>query len=106
MVKQPNQWIRGSFNVCIPVVVRPARSRTGCPAPVPTKFVVRCAMPHKLAEARYPGSVDEQLGCEVGTYAWMQAHCPDVLIPHLYGFGFSDHTHICQPDPSLPHPSQ
>jgi hypothetical protein len=27
-------------------------------------------------------------------YAWMQHQCPDVRIPHLYGFGFSDHRHV------------
>ena len=101
VVEQPSQWIRGSFNVCIPVEVRHAHPSTTHPAPVPTKFVVRCAMPHKLAEARYPGTVDEKLGCEVGTYAWMQAQCPDVRILHLYGFGFSDHSNVGQLTASL-----
>ncbi|KAL6869397.1 hypothetical protein ACO1O0_000722 [Amphichorda felina] len=48
-------------------------------------------MPHKLAEEQYPGTVDEKLGCEVGAYVWMKWNCSDVRIPHLYGFGFSDH---------------
>jgi hypothetical protein len=55
---------------------------------------MRCPMPHKLAEARYPGTVDEKLSCEVGTYAWMQETSPDVPIPHLFGFGFSDGRHV------------
>ncbi|KAK3900359.1 hypothetical protein C8A05DRAFT_45791 [Staphylotrichum tortipilum] len=80
-VAPPGQWIRDSFNVCIPVAIRPG-------------LMVRCAMAHKLAEARYPGTIDEKLGCEVGTYAWMQAQCPEVRIPHLYGFGLSDHSHF------------
>jgi hypothetical protein len=31
------------------------------------------------------GTVDEKLGCEIGTYTWMQDWCPDIYIPHLYG---------------------
>ncbi|KAF4513689.1 hypothetical protein G6O67_000930 [Ophiocordyceps sinensis] len=50
----PCEWIRGRFNVCIPV---------------------------KLAEAQYPGTVDEKLSCEVATYAWMQENCSDIRIP-------------------------
>ncbi|OBT57788.1 hypothetical protein VE04_01636 [Pseudogymnoascus sp. 24MN13] len=51
-------------------------------------------MPHKLAEVKYPGTVDEKLSSEVGTYAWIQHQCPDIRIPHLYGFGFFDHRHF------------
>ncbi|KAE9977793.1 hypothetical protein EG328_001826 [Venturia inaequalis] len=80
------QWLRGSFNVCIPVQVK---SGTSC-----RKFILRCPMPHKLAESRYPGTVDEKLRCEVGTYAWMQSTCSDVRIPFLYGFGFSNQRHF------------
>jgi len=81
-----DQWIRGSFNVCIPVEVRSASFNKN--------LIFRCPMPHKLAEARYPGTVDEKLSSEVGTYAWMQEHCPDIPIPQLYGFGFSDSRHV------------
>lgn len=79
-------WIRGSFNVCIPVEVA---SGSIC-----RKFILRCPMPHKLAEKRYPGTVDEKLSCEVGTYAWMQSACIDIRIPFLYGFGFSNQRHV------------
>ncbi|PVH73959.1 hypothetical protein DL98DRAFT_519593 [Cadophora sp. DSE1049] len=51
-------------------------------------------MPHKLAEAKDPGTVDEKLSYEVETYAWMQHQRPDIRIPYLYGFGFSDHCHF------------
>ncbi|KKK15094.1 hypothetical protein AOCH_005603 [Aspergillus ochraceoroseus] len=36
-----------------------------------------------------PGNGDEKVLCEAGTYAWLQDNCPDVPIPHLYGFGLS-----------------
>jgi len=48
-------------------------------------------MPHKLAKAKYPGTVDEKLSSKVGTFVRMQNQCPDVRIPHFDGFGFSDH---------------
>ena len=80
------RWLRGSFNVCIPIEVQ-SRSLS-------RKLMFRCAMPYKLAEADYPGTVDEKVSCEVGTYAWMQEKCNDVRIPFLYGFGFSDHRHV------------
>jgi hypothetical protein len=81
-----DRWIRGNFNVCIPIEVRSAGFNKN--------LVFRCPMPHKLAEAKYPGTVDEKLSSEVGTYVWMQEHCPDIPIPRLYGFGFSDNRHV------------
>jgi len=79
-------WVRGGFNVCIPVKVVPPPSSSSVAKQI---LLIRCPLPYKLAEARYPGTVDEKLRSEVGAYAWMQEHCPDVRIPHLYGFGFS-----------------
>jgi hypothetical protein len=55
---------------------------------------MRCPMPHKLAEDRYPRTVDERLSCGVGTYAWMQENSPSVPIPRLFGFGFSNGRHV------------
>lgn len=85
-VLERHTWIRGGFNICVLVDVEAGeRSR---------KVVFRCAMPHKLAEAQHPGTVDEKVSCEVGAYVWMQEKCPHVRIPHLYGFGFSDGRHV------------
>ena len=81
-----DQWIRGSFNVCIPIEVRSAGFNQ--------KFIFRCPMPHKLAEATYPGTIDEKLSSEVGAYVWIQEYCPDIPIPQLYGFGFSNNRHV------------
>ncbi|PKS08632.1 hypothetical protein jhhlp_005019 [Lomentospora prolificans] len=89
VVADPRRWIRGSFNVCIPIEVQSTTSPC-------RKLLLRCAMPHKLAEAKYPGSIDEKMGCEVGAYAWMQERCSTIRIPNLYGFGFSDHSHSLQ----------
>lgn len=79
-----DHWIRGSFNVCAMVQVQSSGQ----------KLVFRCPMPHKLAEARYPGSVDEKSSCEVGAYAWVEEHCPEIRTPHLFGFGFLDGQHF------------
>ena len=87
-VRAQEEWIRGSFNVCIPIEVR-----SKC---FHKKLIFRCPMPHKLAEAKYPGTVDEKLSSEIGTYVWMRDRCPDVRIPHLYGFGMLP----CFPPPS------
>ena len=88
-IAQQHQWMRGNFNVCVPVEVQSPGSYH--------KLILRCAMPHKLAEAHNPGSMDEKTGCEVGAYAWIQERCPDIRIPHLYGFGFSDQRHVRLP---------
>ena len=88
IVADSHQWIRGSFNICIPIEVK-SQSPGSC-----RKVMLRCAMPYKLAEAANPGSVDEKTSCEVGTYAWIQERCPDIRIPHLYGFGFCNHRHV------------
>jgi hypothetical protein len=85
-IEPRDQWIRGGFNVCVPVEVQLRGAYR--------RLIFRCPMPHKLAETRYPGTVDEKLSCEMGTYVWMQDWCADVRIPYLYGFGFSDHRHV------------
>ncbi|KAK0732916.1 hypothetical protein B0T26DRAFT_736057 [Lasiosphaeria miniovina] len=60
-----DRWIRGGFNMCVPVdVVQPRRARRARRA----RFIFRCPMPHKLAKHTYPGTVGEKLGCEVATY--------------------------------------
>ncbi|PNY27307.1 Aminoglycoside phosphotransferase [Tolypocladium capitatum] len=41
-------------------------------------------MPHKLAEHRYPGTIDEK----------MQEYCADIRILSLYAFGFRDGSHF------------
>jgi hypothetical protein len=50
LVLSQSTWIRGSFNVCVPVEVKET------PGSASRKVLMRCAMPHKLAEATYPGT--------------------------------------------------
>lgn len=84
-----DRWIRGSFNVCIPLQIQHGLAWK--------KYMFRCPMPHKFAEARFPSTIDEKLSCEAATYIWMQTHCADVRIPHLYAFGFSDQRRVSLP---------
>ncbi|PMD14764.1 hypothetical protein NA56DRAFT_664488 [Hyaloscypha hepaticicola] len=92
IVNAEDQWIRGSFNVCIPIEVRSTRFHK--------KLMFPCPMPHKLAEAKYPSTVDEKLSSEVGMYVIMLFECLDIRIPHLYGFGFL--TTTIGPNPYIP----
>jgi hypothetical protein len=85
-VLEQSTWIQGGFNICVPIEANLGN--------LSKKLIFRCPMPHKLAENIYPGTVDEKLSCELGAYMWMQDKCPDIRIPHLYGFGFSDSRHV------------
>jgi hypothetical protein len=76
-------WIHGSFNVCIRVDVD---GRGGYPG---KQAMIRFPLPYRIGEDCCPGNADEKVRCEVGTYAWLQENCPTVPIPRLYGFGLS-----------------
>lgn len=72
-----NEWIHGSFNVCVPIYVNDEK-----------KVIIRFPLPYKIGESTHPGNAEEKLRCEVATYAWIQSHCPSIPIPRLWGFGF------------------
>ncbi|KAK9438802.1 Aminoglycoside phosphotransferase [Metarhizium brunneum] len=78
-VALPQDWIRGKFNVCIPIEVKSRR--------LGRRVLMRCPMPFALRDS---ASLDEKLRGEVGAYLWMQEHCPDIRIPQLYGFSTSN----------------
>ncbi|KAJ6008457.1 hypothetical protein N7540_012433 [Penicillium herquei] len=85
-VADVEDWLHGSFNVCIPVTIEnwKARSQPG------SRVLVRLPLPHRLGEEFRPGNCDEKIRCEAGTYAWIEENCPDVPIPRFYGFATSD----------------
>lgn len=85
-VLPPESWIQGGFNICVLVEVNSGGFAK--------RLVFRCPMPHKLAEDRYPGTIDEKVRCEVATYVWMQEYCADIRIPGLLAFGFRDGSHV------------
>ena len=82
-IADPEQWMRGSFNICIPV------DTNGCGRRPGRQAIVRFPLPYRVGDVPCPGNADEKILCEAGTYAWLQANCPDVPIPYLYGFGLA-----------------
>ncbi|KAE8152478.1 hypothetical protein BDV25DRAFT_150937 [Aspergillus avenaceus] len=76
-VADEEDWLSGSYNVCIPVYIDP---------PSEQAVLVRIPLPYKIGEENHPGNVDEKLRCEVATYIWIHENCPTVPIPSLYGF--------------------
>lgn len=83
-------WIWGKFNICVPVRVESSKFKG--------TVMMRFPKPYALAESYYPGSIEEKLRAEVGAYSWFQQKCPDIRIPHLYGFGIANRhfTHQAQ----------
>ncbi|PLB50327.1 hypothetical protein P170DRAFT_454881 [Aspergillus steynii IBT 23096] len=82
-IAEPEQWMRGSFNICIPVDADGQGPKPGI------QMIIRFPLPYRVGEVPCPGNADEKIFCEAGTYVWLQANCPDVAIPHLYGFGLA-----------------
>lgn len=73
-----NEWIYGSFNVCLPVYVD--QWTTG------KRVLVRFPLPYKVGESTCPGNADEKLRCEAATFIWIQEHGYAVPIPRLWGY--------------------
>ncbi|KAJ5980066.1 hypothetical protein N7481_007364 [Penicillium waksmanii] len=81
-IADPDQWMCGSFKVCIRLDIHQAG-------------ILPKTSPHAVSftilswDADNPGNSDEKILCEAGTYAWLQANFPDITIPKLYGFGLA-----------------
>ncbi|KAJ5111872.1 hypothetical protein NUU61_001502 [Penicillium alfredii] len=73
-------WLHGSFNVCVPIVIDTWNRK---------RVLLRFPLPYRVGEAYRPGNGDEKIRCEAGTYAWLQENCAGVPIPRLYGFALS-----------------
>lgn len=85
-----NEWLHGSFNVCIPIYV----AKQGQP-PV-KRAMIRFTLPYKIGESRFPGNVDEKLRSEAATYIWIRENCLDVPIAELWGFGLVGGQSVCK----------
>ena len=79
-VAEPESWLHGSFNVCVPIKINQWKGK---------QVLMRFALPYRVGEAFRPGNCDEKIRCEAGAYSWLQKNCPEVPIPALYGFGLS-----------------
>lgn len=78
------EWMSGSFNLCVPVTIADLK-----------RVLIRFPLPYRVGDKVHPGNCDEKLRCEAATYAWMHDECPDVRIPHLYGFALSNGQCVC-----------
>lgn len=88
-----DDWIHGSFNICLPVQVKDWKKR-------PEKRVmIRFPLPYKVGEEDFSGNAEEKLRCEAATYIWIQGNCPDVPIPQLLGFAFCDNQCVSDANP-------
>lgn len=76
-----NEWVHGSFNVCIPLYV----SKQG--QHPERRALIKFPLPYKVGEFTNPGNVDEKLRCAAATFIWIHEHCPEISIPQLWGFG-------------------
>ncbi|KAG5943141.1 hypothetical protein E4U53_007107 [Claviceps sorghi] len=78
----PQEWIRGKFNICIPIFVESCQFSG--------KVMMRCPMPSALADSYHSEKITERLRSDIGAHAWLQKNCPDIRIPQLYGFSILD----------------
>lgn len=83
VVQDQSTWKRGQFNICVPLHVTETDGTSH-------RKMFRCPMPHKVAEARYPGTMDEKIRSEVANYVFVEAYCPEIPIARLVGFGLSN----------------
>lgn len=79
-VADMDNWLHGSFNVCVPITIDSWGGK---------RVLMRFPLPYRIGEAFRPGNCDEKIRCEAGAYAWLEKNCPDVPIPQLYGFALS-----------------
>jgi hypothetical protein len=47
----------------------------------------RCPLPHRFKSHTSPDVASEKIRGEAATFAWLSAHCPNVPVPQLLGFG-------------------
>ncbi|KAL5333197.1 hypothetical protein BJX70DRAFT_392369 [Aspergillus crustosus] len=80
-VPDTEEWLSGTFNVCIPIYIGSNKSGPG--------YLIRLPLPYRVGDRFNPGNADEKVICEVGTYLWLQQICPEIPIPKLHGYGLA-----------------
>jgi hypothetical protein len=93
-----DEWIHGSFNICLPVYVKYQRRHSE------SRVIIRFPLPYKIGDEVFPGNADEKLRCEAAAYIWIHDNCPDVPIPRLLGFAFAGNQCVSQMNPSFREP--
>lgn len=74
-VSDRSKWLYGSFNACIPIRITNWQKQ---------RLLLRCPLPYMLGGL---DGLDEKIRCEAATFAWISGNCPQIPIPHLWGFG-------------------
>lgn len=93
-VSEQQEWLHGSFNLCVPILVNKGFKQN--------RVMIRFPLPYRVGEEFRPGNIDEKLRTEAGAYAWVQENCPSIPIPQLYGFGLSTGRKVCEHRPPPP----
>ncbi|KAI5273016.1 hypothetical protein E4T47_03812 [Aureobasidium subglaciale] len=83
VLDEPQDWIHGSFNLCLVLDIDSSHR-----ARLPRTAVTR--IPLSIGDFEHSDSdlVDEKLRCEAATYVWLQKNCPSSPTPRLLGIGF------------------
>lgn len=76
-------WVWGSFNICLPIDIKPSNRKST----LPRQAILRFPLPFRCGEDYSPGNVEEKLRCEAATYIWLQQNCPTIPIPRLLAIG-------------------
>jgi len=86
-----DNWIWGSFNICLQLNIR----RTPRTSKLPLQAILRFPLPFRCGEEYSPGNVEEKLRCEAATYIWLQRNCPSIPTPRLLAMGFPRAESVC-----------
>lgn len=91
LLSQDN-WVWGSFNLCLPIDIKSTRRSST----LPRQAILRFPLPLRCGEEFSPGNVEEKLRCEAGTYIWLQKYCPTIPVPRLLAVGFPAAESVCE----------
>ncbi|KPM34270.1 hypothetical protein AK830_g12304 [Neonectria ditissima] len=81
-VSPRSEWLGERFNVGVIVEVKERVIGAF------RKVLFKCAVPAALGEDENPGSVEEKIRVDVGSYVYLKVHCPEIPVPRMHGFGF------------------
>lgn len=66
------QWVWGSFNICLPIDIKLAKYTPT----VPRQAILRLPLPFRCGEEYSPDNVEEKLRCEAARYIWLRRFVP------------------------------
>ena len=60
-----DDWIYGSFNICLPIYIKNGGKR------LEKRVIMRFPLLYKVGEEEFSGNAEEKLRCEAATYIWI-----------------------------------